>query len=138
MPTEIDEHLGYDADHEDPRQYCPHGTWIGSWWGPDYLCHACEMGISVPADAYSRLQRAEQRYTERIWHENFINQLPTITADMNPTDRNTFVSTAVNLVMSDQRLEEILMNLSRIRAEWFRFWMQYPDFDPDDESQRGY
>ena len=39
-----DERLGYDADHSDPRQYCRHGTWIGSWWGPDYLCPHCEAG----------------------------------------------------------------------------------------------
>jgi len=40
----LDEQLGYDADHNDPRQFCRHGTFIGSWWGPDYMCHACEMG----------------------------------------------------------------------------------------------
>jgi len=36
--------LGYDADVSDPRQYCRHGTFIGSWWGPDYLCSMCESG----------------------------------------------------------------------------------------------
>jgi hypothetical protein len=36
--------LGYDADVSDPRQYCRHGTFIGSSWGPDYLCGKCEMG----------------------------------------------------------------------------------------------
>lgn len=41
-----DEELGYDADHDDPRQYCRHGTFIGSWWGPDYLCWACEEGLT--------------------------------------------------------------------------------------------
>jgi hypothetical protein len=41
---ELDERLGYDADHTDASQYCRHGTWIGSWWGPDYLCPRCEMG----------------------------------------------------------------------------------------------
>lgn len=33
---------GYDADRDDPSQYCKHGTFIGSWWGPDYLCGQCE------------------------------------------------------------------------------------------------
>jgi hypothetical protein len=41
-----DEALGYDADHSDESQYCRHGSFIGSWWGPDYLCGACEMGVS--------------------------------------------------------------------------------------------
>lgn len=42
--SDADETLGYDADHNDPGQYCRHGTWIGSWWGPDYLCPFCEGG----------------------------------------------------------------------------------------------
>lgn len=41
---EINERLGFDADVTDPSQYCRHGTFIGSWWGPDYMCHMCEMG----------------------------------------------------------------------------------------------
>lgn len=46
MTTEYDEMLGYDADHDDPRQFCRHGTFIGSWWGPDYMCFDCEMGTT--------------------------------------------------------------------------------------------
>ena len=34
--------LAYDGDLSDPKQRCRHGTFIGSWWGPDYLCPACE------------------------------------------------------------------------------------------------
>ena len=41
---EINEHLGYDADIADPSQYCRHGTFIGSWWGPDHMCGMCEDG----------------------------------------------------------------------------------------------
>lgn len=37
----------YDEDYNDPRQRCPHGTFIGSWWGPDYLCGYCEDGVTV-------------------------------------------------------------------------------------------
>ena len=43
----LDDQLGFDADHSDPRQFCRHGTFIGSWWGPDYLCGACEGGEDV-------------------------------------------------------------------------------------------
>jgi hypothetical protein len=32
----------YDWDRNDERQYCKHGTFIGSWWGPDLLCGQCE------------------------------------------------------------------------------------------------
>ena len=34
----------YDGggDTDDSRQYCRHGRFVGSWWGPDYLCGECE------------------------------------------------------------------------------------------------
>lgn len=63
--NDLDEELGYDADHDDPRQYCEHGTFIGSWWGPDYLCGWCEMGVSV--DEMRALHRAQaQREAEAV------------------------------------------------------------------------
>lgn len=34
----------YDWDRNDDSQYCEHGTFIGSWWGPDILCLHCELG----------------------------------------------------------------------------------------------
>lgn len=37
----------YDEDYQDPEQRCIHGTFIGSWWGPDYLCGYCEDGTSL-------------------------------------------------------------------------------------------
>lgn len=42
--TDEDDLLGFDADMHDPAQRCRHGTFIGSWWGPDYLCGWCESG----------------------------------------------------------------------------------------------
>jgi hypothetical protein len=32
----------YDWDRNDRSQYCKHGKFIGSWWGPDILCVYCE------------------------------------------------------------------------------------------------
>jgi hypothetical protein len=34
----------FDWDRNDDSQYCVHGTFIGSWWGPDLLCPQCELG----------------------------------------------------------------------------------------------
>lgn len=34
----------WDWDKNDKSQYCRHGNFIGSWWGPDILCGACEVG----------------------------------------------------------------------------------------------
>lgn len=46
--TEYDDRYEYgddwDWDQSDPRQYCEHGTFVGSWWGPDLMCPRCEMG----------------------------------------------------------------------------------------------
>lgn len=25
--------------------YCRHGSYLGTWWGPDYMCGACEDGM---------------------------------------------------------------------------------------------
>jgi hypothetical protein len=36
----------FDWDQSDESQYCKHGTFIGSSWGPDLMCWACEDGIS--------------------------------------------------------------------------------------------
>jgi hypothetical protein len=32
----------WDWDKNDSSQYCKHGNFIGSWWGPDILCILCE------------------------------------------------------------------------------------------------
>jgi hypothetical protein len=29
-------------------RYCKHGTYIGDPYGPDYMCHWCEMGQEPP------------------------------------------------------------------------------------------
>lgn len=63
----------YDEDYNDPGQRCVHGTFVGSWWGPDYLCGWCEDGISVEemhrilADQAARAKaRAEERYNTML------------------------------------------------------------------------
>lgn len=42
----------WDWDKSDPRQYCKHGTFIGSWWGPDIMCFKCEIGDDIPSKPY--------------------------------------------------------------------------------------
>lgn len=66
--------LGYDADFSDAKQYCRHGTWIGSWWGPDYMCSKCEMGIErchvcgKEGEAASSWRLAEEiAFDQRRW-----------------------------------------------------------------------
>jgi hypothetical protein len=40
-PSAVDE---YGGDFNDPSQRCRHGTFIGTWSGPDYMCGWCESG----------------------------------------------------------------------------------------------
>lgn len=47
LVDQINDRLGYDADITDGSQYCIHGTFMGSWWGPDYLCGLCEQGMDT-------------------------------------------------------------------------------------------
>ena len=46
MAIEQDYEYGdeWDWDKNDSSQYCEHGKFIGSWWGPDILCGKCEAG----------------------------------------------------------------------------------------------
>lgn len=57
---QLNDQLGYDADVSDPSQYCRHGTFIGSWWGPDYMCGACESGYE-PSDGYMAWRNRKRR-----------------------------------------------------------------------------
>lgn len=51
----------YDGDTNDPSQYCEHGTWIGSWWGPDILCGLCESGIPMEELLVARVEESRAR-----------------------------------------------------------------------------
>lgn len=74
--NDLDEELGYDADHDDASQFCEHGNFIGSWWGPDYLCQWCEDGISV-AEMRSIIMAARQREADEIerWADHALRVL---------------------------------------------------------------
>lgn len=34
-------------DYATSSDYCIHGTYLGSWAGPDYMCGACESGADI-------------------------------------------------------------------------------------------
>lgn len=63
----------FDWDQSDDSQRCEHGTFIGSWWGPDILCSPCEDGISVEEfkaiRAAARRQRLVTLATAKLWDD---------------------------------------------------------------------
>lgn len=73
----------YDWDQSDPRQHCKHGTFIGSWWGPDILCGPCEDGS--PDITIRQLREAKQDVVDRQlkWWGNFGGVIATITREEN-------------------------------------------------------
>lgn len=88
----------YDEDLNDERQWCMHGTFIGSWWGPDYLCGLCEDGATllVPVERtrwivivdgvsprtglpYHEEQSAYDEAAANVF-ASFANEIPNVTA----------------------------------------------------------
>ena len=59
--SEDPRYLEYDGDRQDASQYCEHGKYVGSWWGPDILCGYCESGISALDLMKGELEYAEKR-----------------------------------------------------------------------------
>lgn len=65
----------WDWDQSDESQHCEHGTFIGSWWGPDILCHWCEAGISADEAEQIEMQHLLREATDKIDRMNkFIRQ----------------------------------------------------------------
>ncbi len=69
--TDVDYQPGdeFDWDQSDDSQHCKHGTFIGSWWGPDLMCWFCEEGVSDQEYAEYRQHQAEQRQRTSNYHE---------------------------------------------------------------------
>jgi hypothetical protein len=59
--SEDPRYLEHDGDRQDASQYCEHGKYVGSWWGPDILCGYCEDGISALDLMKGELEYAEKR-----------------------------------------------------------------------------
>ena len=139
-PQTLDDELGFDADHNDPRQYCQHGTWIGSWWGPDYLCGACESGVSAAAYQFSSIQSSVFRWNDKLgWFARLADNAGEVVAHKSPTYQNLFRNLVVQLVLDKyDECADILHRIALAEGQWVQFWLDHPDFDPTDESQWGF
>lgn len=64
----LKEHEGYTGTGGDGN-YCRHGVNLGYWAGPDYMCGACESGVSdyeyALGVAYDHMHR-ELRVTKQV------------------------------------------------------------------------
>ena len=60
------------------EQYCVHGTNIGTWDGPDYMCGWCEDGATIYQYALYwawRRYRDDQRKARKEWTEALIDTM---------------------------------------------------------------
>jgi hypothetical protein len=89
---QYDEELGYDADHSDNSQYCIHGTFIGSWWGPDYICGYCEDGVSLED---MRKEQAYRRANCGVLTTTISTDEKTVSMEQNQVWRNKVPETYV-------------------------------------------
>lgn len=59
------------CDYEYRRDHCKHGSYVGTWDGPDILCGACEDGLSLYEYAlkcaYNEQRFANQHIRELMW-----------------------------------------------------------------------
>lgn len=55
---------------DNPLYYCKHGTFIGDPYGPDYMCWACEEGLTDEEWA-EHLKWEARRRRRRVWYDNY-------------------------------------------------------------------
>lgn len=116
MVTQLDEELGYDADHDDERQYCQHGTWIGSWWGPDYLCQFCEDGITKEQAELIRIDNAIHRAKHDGRIAVWINMADCMHKNPHKHPFSAMLATwMTNMLLQDAYQEEIQLHLKQLR-----------------------
>lgn len=63
------------AEHQYGDEYCIHGTYVGWWGGPDYMCGYCEDGISIYEYALMGARekiRKDSKYGRRTLGMEFI------------------------------------------------------------------
>lgn len=49
---------------DNPDYYCEHGTFIGDPYGPDYMCWACEEGLTM--EEWNEYRKREAEWERRI------------------------------------------------------------------------
>ncbi len=85
--------LEYDDTH------CRHGTFVGNWAGPDYMCGYCEMGVTDEEfEEGKRLEaeRNEKRKAARQRWEEINREVETT------TDKDATWATAVAFLDSEE------------------------------------
>jgi hypothetical protein len=69
--------MPYDGDLSDPSQRREHGTFTGSWWGPDYMCGMCESGVSqedVLESCVAAAIKNREHFVRLVWGERGLDR----------------------------------------------------------------
>ena len=59
---------------ENPDYRCRHGVFIGDPYGPDYMCHYCEMGIT-DEEYEAELAWENKMAKRRIWYKKYCERM---------------------------------------------------------------
>jgi DNA repair ATPase RecN len=108
----------WDWDREDPRQYCVHGNFIGSWWGPDILCGDCELGYDPSLnDLLHPIDKAiEETKIKQKGVQEFIIELSDI-LDTKSFDITTLTEVYNNFSNMIKKYDEKIISLSKTRKK---------------------
>lgn len=91
----------FDWDQSRDDQHCEHGTFIGSWWGPDILCWACEEGITP--EEFAEYQETMRRREIRRWAQcqmvdDLVRIIPTFRSVREPELFSAWIARMFNAV----------------------------------------
>jgi hypothetical protein len=120
--------MNYDEDCDDPRQRCRHGNFIGSWWGPDYLCGDCEFGYDPSLNDMLKFWHDHLRDIDkgRRYVEDFIRRLVNAQDEIDPDSKGTIAQCYMDSLNQYAKSKEYAMN------ECQRLVDQYADLcDPE-------
>lgn len=115
-PDYFEEHGQFQSDH-----YCEHGTYIGSWAGPDYLCPWCEDGTSWAEYLQERWWNAWERYAKPL--QQWQRTLAVITDPQWNLPRSSVYAWIANVFFRGHDAETMLLHVEQLR----RLAAQAPD-----------
>lgn len=68
---------GYEGSEGYDPHYCKHGNYVGTWWGPDYMCGPCEDGAEDYAYALYWAKEGVRERMRRFLRGPFLNVVKT-------------------------------------------------------------
>lgn len=124
----------WDWDRSDPRQYCHHGRFIGSWWGPDIMCFDCEMGHDP---TLNEMIESFDKQIEKF--DNYIACMKDIilhTINIITKDNNGYMFLSDMNDFFDEKLKSYKASIKSLIKQKQETYEKYIQFCDDEENDR--